>query len=34
MGGVPVYTSTNGDAAAELVGDGFGVFAGIDVGLN
>lgn len=34
MGVVPVYTSTNGDAAAELVGDGFGVFAGIDVGLN
>ncbi|GBQ94917.1 TonB-dependent receptor [Gluconacetobacter liquefaciens] len=34
MGVVPVYTSTNGDAAAELVGDGFGIFAGVDVGFN
>jgi len=34
MGVVPVYKATNGDAAAELVGDGFGIFAGVDVGFN
>lgn len=31
---IPVYTATHGDAAAEMPGDGFGVFAGIDVGFN
>ncbi|MFT8564396.1 MAG: TonB-dependent receptor [Acetobacter orientalis] len=34
MGVVPVYTATNGDAAAEMPGDGFGVFAGVDIGFN
>lgn len=31
---IPVYRATNGDAAAEMPGDGFGVFSGIDLGFN
>lgn len=31
---IPVYTATHGDAAAEMPGDGFGVFAGVDIGFN
>lgn len=33
-GVVPVYSSTNGQAAALLPGDGFGIFGGIDIGFN
>lgn len=33
-GVIPVYNGNNGQAAAMLPGDGFGVFAGIDIGFN